>query len=326
MSAPAPLRVVPADEIDRALTFPGLVDALEGAFRGAIVAPVRHHHEIARPDGDATLLLMPAWTGPAEGATASAADGSAVGVKIVSVFPGNGAKGLPAVQGVYYLADGETGAPRAVLDGARLTLWRTACASALAARHLARAGATEMVMVGAGALAPFLIRAHASQRPIARVTIWNRDPARARALAARLAGEGLPVAASEDLEAAVRRADLVSCATLARSPLVRGEWLREGVHLDLVGAFNLAMREADDAALQRASVFVDTPAALTEGGDVAVAIRDGGIAREHVRGDLFGLCRGEVSGRARDGEITVFKSVGAALEDLAAAMAVMRGL
>ncbi|WP_349369557.1 ornithine cyclodeaminase family protein [Salinarimonas sp.] len=324
MSGETALRVVPAAEIDGALTFPALVDALEAGFRGAIVAPVRHHHEIARADGDATLLLMPAWTG--HGEAAAVADGSAVGVKIVSVFPGNGAKGLPAVQGVYYLADGETGVPRAVLDGARLTLWRTACASALAARYLARADATEMVMVGAGALAPFLIRAHMSQRPIARVTIWNRDPARARDLAARLAGEGLPVAASEDLEAAVRRADLVSCATLSRAPLVRGAWLREGAHLDLVGAFNLAMREADDEALRRAAVFVDTPAALAEGGDVAVAIRDGGIAREHVRGDLFGLCRGETAGRGGDAEITLFKSVGAALEDLAAAMAVMRGL
>lgn len=325
MSDGAALRVVPAEEIDGALTFPALVDALEAGFRGAIVAPVRHHHEIARADGEATLLLMPAWTGNGEGA-AAAADGSAVGVKIVSVFPGNGAKGLPAVQGVYYLADGETGVPRAVLDGARLTLWRTACASGLAARHLARADATEMVMVGAGALAPFLIRAHMSQRPIARVTIWNRDPVRARDLAARLAGEGLPVAASEDLEAAVRRADLVSCATLSRAPLVRGAWLREGAHLDLVGAFNLAMREADDEALRRAAVFVDTPAALSEGGDVAVAIRDGGIAREHVRGDLFGLCRGETAGRSGEAEITLFKSVGAALEDLAAAMAVMRAL
>jgi ornithine cyclodeaminase/alanine dehydrogenase-like protein (mu-crystallin family) len=321
MSGAGP-RIVTAEEIDRALSFPGLVDALEAGFRGDLVAPVRHHHGIARAAGDATLLLMPAWTG--EGA--ASADGSAVGVKIVSVFPGNGARGLPSIQGVYYLADGETGTPRAVIDGARLTLWRTACASALAARHLARADATTMTMVGAGALAPFLIRAHASQRPITRVTIWNRDFEKARAVAAALAGEGLPVAASEDLEAAVRDADLVSCATLSKEPLVRGAWLREGAHLDLVGAFNLAMREADDEALHRAAVFVDTPAALTEGGDVAVAIRDGGFDRADVRGDLFGLCRGEIAGRGSDAEITLFKSVGAALEDLAAAMAVMRGL
>jgi len=327
MNGAAP-RIVTAGQIDGALTFPGLVDALEAGFRGDLVAPTRHHHGIARVDGDATLLLMPAWTGEsaADASAEPSAEASAMGVKIVSVFPGNGARGLPSIQGVYYLADGATGMPRAVLDGARLTLWRTACASALAARHLARADAATLTMVGAGALAPFLIRAHMSQRPIARVTVWNRDFEKARGLAAALAGEGLPVAASEDLEAAVRGADLVSCATLSKEPLVRGAWLREGAHLDLVGAFNLAMREADDEALDRACVFVDTPAALTEGGDVAVAIRDGGFDRAHVRGDLFGLCRGEVAGRGSDAEITLFKSVGAALEDLAAAMAVMRGL
>ncbi|MGJ3264212.1 MAG: ornithine cyclodeaminase family protein [Salinarimonas sp.] len=323
MSEAAPLALVSAAEIDRALSFPALVDALEAGFRGDLVAPVRHHHGVARPDGDATLLLMPAWT--KAGTTAASADGAALGVKIVAVFPGNGARGLASVQGVYYLADGATGVPTAVLDGARLTLWRTACASALAARHLARPDAARMTMVGAGALAPFLIRAHMSQRPIEAVTIWNRDPAKAEALAASLAAEGLPTRASADLEAAVREADLVSCATLSTAPLVHGAWLRPGTHLDLVGAFNLSMREADNEALRRAAVFVDTPAALEEGGDVAVAIRDGGIARDHVRGDLFGLCRGTVSGRGSPEEITLFKSVGAAIEDLAAAMAVMAG-
>ncbi|WP_029032771.1 ornithine cyclodeaminase family protein [Salinarimonas rosea] len=321
MSADAPLAVVSAADIDRALTFPGLVDALEAGFRGDLVAPVRHHHGVARPDGDATLLLMPAWT--ASGATAASADGSALGVKIVAVFPGNAARGLASVQGVYYLADGATGVPRAVLDGARLTLWRTACASALAARHLARPDTARMTMVGAGALAPFLIRAHMSQRPITDVTIWNRDPAKAQALAASLAAEGLPTRASADLESAVREADLVSCATLSREPLVHGAWLAPGAHLDLVGAFNLAMREADDDALRRSRVHVDTPAALEEGGDVAIALRDGAIAHDRVRGDLFGLCRGEVPGRTSADEITLFKSVGAAIEDLAAAMAVM---
>lgn len=321
MSGTAP-RIVTADEVDRALTFGGLVDALEEGFRGGIVAPVRHHHHVPRPDGDATLLLMPAWTDE----TAVSADGASLGVKIVSVFPGNGARGLPAVQGVYYLADGATGLPRAVIDGARMTLWRTACASALAARYLAPANAKTMTMVGAGALAPFLIRAHMSQRPIRRVQLWARDPAKAVALADRLRGEGLDVVAHADLEAAVGSADLVSCATLARAPIVRGAWLRAGTHVDLVGAFNMAMREVDDEALHRARVFIDTPAALSEGGDVAVAIRDGGYTADRVVADLFVLSKGENPGRTSDDEITLFKSVGASLEDLAAAMAVMRGL
>jgi ornithine cyclodeaminase len=310
------MRVVSAAEIDGALGFPALVDALAEAFRGGIVTPVRHHHEIAREGADATLLLMPAWTG---------ADGY-LGVKVVSVFPGNGARGLASVLGTYLLMDGATGAPLAALDGTRLTLWRTAAASALAASHLAREDAARMVMVGAGALAPFLIRAHASVRPIRDVALWNHRPEKARALADELAGQGLPVRAVTDLAAAVREADLVSCATLSRAPVVRGDWLKPGAHLDLVGAFNLHMREADDAALRRAEIYVDTPAALREGGDVALGLDAGAIDESHVRGSLADLCRGTAPGRSGPEAITLFKSVGTALEDLAAAMAVWRAV
>jgi ornithine cyclodeaminase len=160
------MRVVTSAEIDRVLTFPALIDALAEAFRGDMVMPVRHHHEIERPGAHGTLLLMPSWTGPAMGE-------GFVGVKIVSVFPENGSKGLPSVMGSYLLMDGATGEPVSVLDGTRLTVWRTAAASALAARHLARKDSSRMVMVGAGSLAPFLIRAHMSQRPIREVALWN---------------------------------------------------------------------------------------------------------------------------------------------------------
>ncbi len=306
------MRVVGAAEIDAALSFPTLIDALAEAFRAGLTTPTRHHHEIARNGAPATLLLMPAW------------GGGFLGVKVVSVFPDNGAKGLPSVLGTYLLMDGDTGAPLAALDGTRLTLWRTAAASALAARHLARPEARRMVMVGAGALAPFLIRAHRSVRPIEAVALWNHRPEKAQALAETLRAEGLPVEAVTDLEAAVRAADLVSCATLSAAPLVRGAWLKPGAHLDLVGAFNLHMREADDEALRRAAIHVDTPAALSEGGDVALALKAGAIDRAQVRGDLADLCTGRISGRDSADRITLFKSVGTALEDLAAAVAVYR--
>ena len=315
------MQVVSAAEIDRVLTFPALIDALADAFRGDTVTPVRHHHEIERAGAHATLLLMPAWTGPA--AQDGLQDGF-VGVKVVSVFPDNGAKNLPSVMGSYLLMDGATGQPVAVLDGTRLTVWRTAAASALAARILAREDASRMVMVGAGSLAPFLIRAHMSQRPIREVALWNRNPQKAETLAAELQSQGLPVTAVTDLEAAVREADLVSCATLSTAPIVKGAWLKEGAHLDLVGAFNLKMREADDEALRRAQVYVDTEAARSEGGDVAVALHRGAITDDHVRGTLADLCRNPPHrGRAT---ITAFKSVGTALEDLAAAMVVWRSL
>lgn len=309
------MRVISSAEIDRALTFPALVDALSDAFRADMVTPIRHHHEIEREGAHGTLLLMPSWTGPA------AKDGF-VGVKVVSVFPENGRKNLPSVMGSYLLMNGETGEPVAVLDGTRLTVWRTAAASALAARHLARPDASRMVMVGAGALAPFLIRAHMSQRPISEVSLWNHRSEKAEEVAAELRAEGLPVTAVTDLEAAVREADLVSCATLSTAPIVKGVWLREGAHLDLVGAFNLKMREADDEALRRGQVYIDTDAAKSEGGDVALSIQKGAISEEHVRGTLFDLCR--TPPQRNDKVITVFKSVGTALEDLAAAMLVWR--
>ncbi len=311
------MRVVTSAEIDRVLTFPALIDALAEAFRGSMVTPVRHHHEIERPGAHGTLLLMPSWTGPAM------QDGF-VGVKVVSVFPDNGARGLPSVMGSYLLMNGATGEPVSVLDGTRLTVWRTAAASALAARYLAREDASRMVMVGAGSLAPFLIRAHLSQRPIREVALWNHKPERAESLAGELRAEGLPVTPVTDLEAAVRGADLVSCATLSTAPIVKGDWLRQGAHLDLVGAFNLKMREADDEALRRAEVYIDTPAAKSEGGDVAVSLQSGAIPESHVRGTLTDLCQASLS---RDPEaITAFKSVGTALEDLAAAMLVWRSL
>jgi ornithine cyclodeaminase len=313
------MRVVTADEIDRALSFPVLIDALADAFRGDVVVPVRHHHEIERPGAHGTLLLMPAWTGEAS------ADG-ALGVKIVSVFPQNAMRGLPSVLGTYLLMDGSTGLPRAALDGTRLTLWRTAAASALAARHLAREDASRMVMVGAGALSSFLIRAHLSQRPVVEVALWNHRAAKAQTLAAELAAEGLPVRAVTDLEEAVRQADIVSCATLATEPVVEGSWLKPGAHLDLVGAFNMRMREADDEALRRCEVFIDTGAAKSEGGEVAVALQAGTFEEGRIRGDLFDLCRDRVKGRREADEITLFKSVGTAIEDLAAAMLVWRNL
>lgn len=311
------MRVISSVEIDRALTFPALIDALAEAFRGDVVTPVRHHHEVERSGSHGTLLLMPAWTGSA------AADGF-VGVKIVTVFPENGAKNLPSVLGTYLLMDGATGAPLAALDGTRLTVWRTAAASALAARALARKNANRMVMVGAGALAPFLIRAHASQRDLSDIALWNHRPERAVRVAEALRTEGLPVTAVTDLEGAVRKADIVSCATLSNDPIVKGAWLKPGAHLDLVGAFNLSMREADDEAVKRAEVYVDTEAALTEGGDVALSLTNGAIARSHVKGTLFDLCCQPVT--RDDDAITLFKSVGTALEDLAAAMLVWRSL
>jgi alanine dehydrogenase len=314
------MRPVTAAEIDGVLTFPDLIDALAAAFRSEIVVPVRHHHEIARPGAStATNLLMPAWT--------SSGSGDFLGVKVVNVFPDNGARGLPSIHGSYLLMSGDTGETLAVMDGTRLTLWRTAAASALAARYLARPDAARMLMVGAGALAPFLIRAHAAVRPISHVAVWNRSAERAAAVVADVRGSGIDARVAGDLRAAVSGADIISCATLSREPLVLGDWLKPGAHLDLVGAYNPHMRESDDDAVRRARLFVDTRAgALKEGGDIVLPLRAGVIREGDVEGDLFTLCRRSDAPVRRANDITLFKSVGTAIEDLAAAMLVWRKL
>jgi ornithine cyclodeaminase len=243
-----------------------------------------------------------------------------VGIKLVTIYPGNGARDLPSVAGLYVLLDASTGTPLATLDGQALTLWRTAAASALAASYLARPETRRMVMVGAGALAPHLIAAQATVRPIEEVLVWNHRAERAEALAAALAGRPYTVRATTDLEAAIRDADLVSCATLAVDPLVAGAWLKPGVHLDLLGAFTPAMRECDDEAIRRAHIFVDTRAgAMKEAGDIVQPLESGLIEASDIAGDLSELCRGSVPGRPSADAITLFKSVGTALEDLAAA-------
>jgi ornithine cyclodeaminase len=312
---------VSAQDIDRVLTFPGLVETLREAFRAGAVQPVRHHHTVERPDGAAsTLLLMPAWTD--FNAAGTSADGY-IGIKMVTVSPDNNAIGKPAVMGVYLLLDGATGEPRALIDGPRLTQWRTACASALAASYLAREDASHLLILGAGALCPFLAKAHSAVRPIKRVTIWNRTVENAEKAAEALRQDGLNVDVATDLTAALCQADIISSATISTQPVVSGRLLKRGTHIDLVGGFTPAMREADDHTVRRARVYVDTHAGATkEAGDIVQALASGALAPDAIIADLYELARGQKPGRESADEITMFKSVGAALEDLAAAIAV----
>ena len=317
------MQIIDAAAVDLALSYPALVDTLASAFRQGAVQPVRHHHTIERPDGAAsTLLLMPAWQ---DFHAAGTSEGGYAGVKIVTVAPDNNLRGKPAVTGVYLLMDGKTGEPLALIDGQRLTLWRTAAASALAGKYLAREDAAHLLLIGAGALAPYLARAHAAVRPIRKVSIWNRSPERAQALAEELAGEAFRTEVVNRAEDAAREADIVTCITLSQTPVVCGDWLKPGAHVDLVGAFRPNAREADDAAVKRSRVYVDTRrGALKEAGDIVMPIAAGVLKEGDVQGDLFELCRGQARGRQSADEITLFKSVGTAIEDLAAAMLVWK--
>lgn len=310
------LRVYSADEVHAALPWAELADALEDAFiDGGTEVPLRHAHALGGQGPDGTLLLMPAWSA------------SALGVKLVTVMPGAAAHGAGTVQASYLLLDRATGEPRALLDGEALTLRRTAAASALAAQHLARPDARRLLIVGSGRLAPWMARAHVALNPeLVHVAVWGRNVDAAEDVVEDLRDEGVDAEVAEDLRAAVQAAEVISCATTSREPLVHGAWLQPGTHLDLVGGFRRDMREADDAAMARARIVVDSYAgALAEAGDLVQPIEAGVIAREQVLAELAEVLRGEKRGRLMPDDITLFKSVGTALEDLAAARLVARG-
>ncbi len=294
-------------DVHAALDYASLIAALRAAFAAGAEAPVRASHSVTAEDD--RLLLMPAWRRGAE-----------IGVKIVTVFPRNPSRGLASVSALYVLLDGATGHPVALLDGEALTLRRTGAASALASTYLSRADARVLLVVGTGKLAPHLARAHCAVRPIERVLVWGRRPARAEALATELDGLGIPAQAAADLDAALGEADILTCATTAREPVVPGARVRPGTHVDLVGGFTRAMREGDDALVQRAELYVDTFAgALAEAGDLVQPIERGLLTRADIRAELADLVSGRAPGRRDAAVITLFKSVGTALEDLAAA-------
>jgi len=291
-----------------ALPWTALVPALREAFAAGATVPRRHAHALSERD---SLLLMPAWSD------------DALGVKVVTVMPDS--RTARTVQALYILLDRHTGAPRAVLDGEALTVRRTAATSVLAAQYLARHDARDLLVIGTGTLAPYMVRAYCAMRPaIAQVRIWGRSASRAAAVAATLASEGLPVESCGDepdaLANAVAAAQIVCAATTSRTPLVQGAWLSPGSHVDLVGGFTPAMREADDDVVRMSRMVVDSyDGALSEAGDLVDPLARGVISRAQVVADLRELVTGTQEGRTSGAQITLFKSVGLALEDLAAA-------
>ncbi|MCW2245117.1 ornithine cyclodeaminase [Azospirillum fermentarium] len=304
------MRTITGAELRSVLHHRMLIERLRQSFRAEVQVPLRHHHTVPTYGADdATLLLMPAWE-----------TGRSIGIKVVTVFPDNAAKDLPAVQGVYLLLDGKTGVPQALIDGQALTKRRTAAASALAAGYLAKPDAERLLVVGTGALAPELVEAYAAVRPIRHVLVWGRNVEKAKRVVSRFHRPKFRIEATADLEGAVRGADIITCATLSKEPLIRGEWLQPGQHLDLIGGFTPEMREADDECIRRSRVFVDTrEGACKEAGDIVQPMAAGILTSDDIAGDLYDLTRGERAGRRYYDQITLFKSVGTALEDLCAA-------
>lgn len=314
------MRFITAPEIEIALDQKSLIEALRRAFRmGASArpyqAPLRNRFYIENVHADPTILLnMPSWQ----------VDGD-LGIKMVTVNTGNPAKGLPMVQGVYLFLDAGTGKVRGILEAEMITVKRTAAASALASSYLSRSDASRLLIVGAGALARHFIDAHRAVRPISDVLVWNRTPKRAEELVAnyRLQEDASAlnsIGVTGDLEAAVNGADIVTCITASSKPVIFGDWVREGTHVDLVGAFSPDSRESDDALVQKARIFVDTrTGALAEAGDLIIPMNKGLITEDDVAADLFDLTQGERDGRRFYEQITLFKNCGSAIEDLVAA-------
>jgi len=307
------MKIFDREETRSALGFEVLIPALRDAFVAECHVPLRHVHRI---EGDAhamTTLIMPAWT-----------EGGLMGIKTVNIAPGNSAIGKPGLHSTYLLYNATTGEPLALMDGDEITSRRTAGASALAASYLAREDASRLLIVGAGRVASLLADAYAAVRPIREVLVWNAREASAVRLVEQLQESGYQATVVDDLSDAVKAADIITCATLATTPVIKGEWLQPGSHLDLSGSFTPEMREADDEAFRGARLYIDTDEALIKSGELLGPMSRNVFKAEEVVGTLEALCKNTCAGRGSTHERTVFKSVGTALEDLASATLVYR--
>jgi ornithine cyclodeaminase/alanine dehydrogenase-like protein (mu-crystallin family) len=309
------MKFIDTESTRRALPFDRLIPALREMFVEGCEVPLRHTHSLqAATDGPPqTVLIMPAWQ-----------HDRYLGIKTVAIFPGNSERGLPGLFSTYVLYDARTGEPLAQIDGNEITSRRTAAASALAASYLAPPDARSLLVVGCGRVGSLVPEALRVVRPIERVMVWDRDESAASVLAARLRAQDIDATVASDLGRAAGNADIVSCATLATQPVIQGAWLRASNHLDLIGSFTPQMREADDACFVGARLFVDTQEALQKSGDLLGPMSRGVLAAGDVAGTLSELTGGKVQGRTEAHGRTVFKAVGTALEDLAAAMLVFR--
>ena len=297
--------------IKEALSYPELIEKLEGAFCNKYEVPPRLHYDYESGQGEegSTLLLMPAWKNK-----------KYIGLKIITVSPFNSEKNLATIQGIYVLMDAKDGQVIAQFDAKSLTNLRTAASSALASKFLSKKESKSMLMIGTGVLSPELIKAHCSVRPIQKVWIWGRDFNKAAKIAEDLLLEGVEILPIENIQDQISNVDIISTATSSSKPLVFGAKLNLGQHPDLVGAFKPTWREADDKAIINSSVFVDTrEGTLKESGELLIPIEKGLFSPDRIKADLFELCKKERGGRISDEEITSFISVGYALEDLAAA-------
>lgn len=306
--------IIPDADIIQLLDYQKLIEALREIFQSDYTMPVRHHHFYKTAEGDEnTLILMPVW------------NQDYLGMKQVTVAPANASKNMPSIYAQYILSDAKTGQPLAMMNATELTARRTACTSALAASFLCREDAEHLLVVGGGKVAQHLVQAHSAIRNFNKVSIWMRNPAKMEAFVSDLIKQGIPAESVTNLEETARQADLISCATLSPTPVIKGDWIKAGTHLDMIGSHKPTTRETDDEAIHKSSIFVDSRAgALHETGELAIPITNGIISENDVKADIVELVKGIHPGRTSMEEITLFKSAGLAVEDLAAALLVYK--
>lgn len=306
------MMIIDDDKIRKALDYPRLIAALRNIFLSEYTMPLRHHHFYPTEKGTANaLILMPVW------------NKEFMGIKQVVVAPDNHIIGLPAITAQYTLLETQTGKLLAQMNAAELTARRTACTSALAASFLVSNEARNLLVVGGGSVAKHLVQAHSAVRAYANIKVWMRNPEKLQNFVMHLQDEGYPVQAAESLAQAAREADVISCATLSPTPIIKGSWIKMGCHLDLIGSHKPDTREVDDEAIRKATVFVDSRmGALHETGELAIPLATGILKEEDVQADIAQLVSGQHGGRKNNKEITLFKSAGLAVEDLAASLLV----
>ena len=305
------MKIYEAADVNEALSYPDLIEAVRATFGAPAGTPRRMVFRLDEASGSPdAFAVLPSW------------NAEVMGVKAFTYLPGNAAKGRPILHSKILLFDRHTGAPLALVDGTSVTYWRTAAVAGLAADYLARRDAARLLICGTGNLAPFMALAHASVRPIEEIGVWGRRRDRAARIVERLREERpeLSCAVVDDLERAAREADIISCATGAHDPIILGAWVRPGTHTDFFGNHERTGRECDSALVEKASVYVDSRVnVLNEAGELLIPMEEGRFKAEGIVAELAELCSGAVPGRRSDDEITLFKSVGTALSDLAAA-------
>lgn len=306
--------IIPDTEIARLLDYKKLIEALREIFQSEYTMPLRHHHFYKTPEGDEnTLILMPVW------------NSQYMGLKQVTVAPANAMEDRPSIFAQYILSNSITGEPLAMMNATEITARRTACTSALAASYLCREDAENLLIVGGGKVAQHLALSHMAVGEFKKVSVWMRNLTKMEVFVGNLKDQGIPAEAVIDLEKSARQADLISCATPTKTPIIKGEWVKPGTHLDLMGSYKPDTRETDDDAIRKSSIFVDSRAgALHESGELALPIAAGIITQKDVKADIVELIKGIHPGRTSSEEITLFKSAGLAIEDLAAALLVYK--